>query len=498
MALERIKTTIPNERAKPAMPTGGIHAIPGRALAPAAVGQSTTLGSSTGQPEGVALGIDAKSVGRFTRPDDGALPTDTATFEGVRYPDDAHQAARSRRYKHQNAAAKLLPGSRTANCLWALTSIAEGVEVIHNEQEGRARFSGVQTCGSVWGCPCCSGAISDKRRDELNEAIAWARAEGLQVVMITLTGWHCQAEPLAEVYDDMKAAKKAWGQHRAMKAMRPKKGEAATDERCIVGTVTATELTHGGNGWHPHFHLLVFVKATTQADAIAKMERLRAPWLASLEGRGRHGSGAAFRVDGASKAGDYVAKWGAAEEITLSNKKKGKTRTKDGKAFKGRTPFGLLADYAEQSDKQAGALFVEYFETVFGSRQLMWSPGLKERAGVGNVSDEQAAEEQAARAEQDKADQVLDEFTPNEWREVRHARAAILKFAEIFGRDGVRAVVQQARAQWASAPAAAKRVWNWEARADEAQRKRKSTRAALKVRRAAIDAEQKAKRKGKP
>ena len=129
---------------------------------------------------------------------------------------------------------------------------------------------------------------------------------------------------------------------------------------------------------------------------------------------------------------------------------------------------------------------------------MMWSPGLKERAGVGNVSDEQAAEEQAARAEQDKADQVLDEFTPNEWREVRHARAAILKFAEIFGRDGVRAVVQQARAQWASAPAAAKRVWNWEARADEAQRKRKSTRAALKVRRAAIDAEQKAKRKGKP
>ena len=64
MALERIKTTIQNERAKPAMPTGGIHATPGRALAPAAVGHPTqhTMVIHPGQPEGVALGKTAKSV----------------------------------------------------------------------------------------------------------------------------------------------------------------------------------------------------------------------------------------------------------------------------------------------------------------------------------------------------------------------------------------------------------------------------------------------------
>ena len=27
-----------------------------------------------------------------------------------------------------------------------------------------------------------------------------------------------------------------------------------------VGHVTATEVTHGSNGWHPHYHILLFSK----------------------------------------------------------------------------------------------------------------------------------------------------------------------------------------------------------------------------------------------
>ena len=102
-----------------------------------------------------------------------------------------------------------------------------------------------------------------------------------------------------------------------------------------------------------------------------------------LRAEGPDGSGAAFQVQGATAAGNYVGKWGAAEELALSGKKS---------APRGAQPFQLLADYADQNDARAGALFAEFAGVFKGRRQLVWSPGLKKLAGIDEVSDEQAAE----------------------------------------------------------------------------------------------------------
>ena len=91
----------------------------------------------------------------------------------------------------------------------------------------------------------------------------------------------------------------------------------------LIGSVTATEVTGGGtHGWHPHFHTLMLIEATTEAEAIEFVERLRAPWLSCLRAFGLDGAGAAFDVQGAASAGNYVGKWGAAEELALGERKR--------------------------------------------------------------------------------------------------------------------------------------------------------------------------------
>ena len=360
-------------------------------------------------PPGGGLGNTAKSVSHFPSATDA-------------------QERRATRFKHQRAAAKLLPNSRTGLCMWAVASLSYGVDVINNTQEGRARFSGLQTCGSIWACPCCSGTVSEQRRRELNALLAWARKQGLHPVMLTLTARHSVDHRLAELLDGMKNAKRRLTTHRTFaKLLRPQ----------LVGYVTATEVTGGGfNGWHPHFHQVMLVRAGSQAEALDLVEKLREPWLASLRAEGLDGSGAAFQVQGATAAGNYVGKWGAAEELALSGKKSGRA---------GRSPFQLLADYADQNDARAGALFAEFAGVFKGRRQLVWSPGLKKLAGIDEVSDEQAAEDAVRMANESKHDERVGHFTPKGWSVVRRHRAALLKFAELAGAAGVDAVVQASK-----------------------------------------------------
>ena len=112
---------------------------------------------------------------------------------------------------------------------------------------------------------------------------------------------------------------------------------------------------------------------------------------------------------------------------------------------RGAQPFQLLADYADQNDARAGALFAEFAGVFKGRRQLVWSPGLKKLAGIDEVSDEQAAEDAVRMADESKHDERVGHFTPKGWSVVRRHRAALLKFAELAGAAGVDAVVQASK-----------------------------------------------------
>ena len=181
----------------------------------------------------------------------------------------------------------------------------------------------------------------------------------------------------------------------------------------------------------------MFFQCATEAEAIAKAETLRGPWLAGLKSEGLSGTGAAFDVQGGSAAGNYITKWGAAEEVALGGKKKGRGD--------GRAPFQLLADYADTDDKQAGALFAEYAKEFAGHRQLVWSPGLKALFCIEDIADQKAAADEVRRADESKAEAQVGHFTPIEWGRYRSQRAMILRMAELAGAMGVDAAVQAIR-----------------------------------------------------
>lgn len=402
---------------------GGVRVSSTSSATPGAGG-----GTSPATPAGGALGKTAKTVRQ--------APKNSRVPAHLHFGDTPAQETRKRRFKHQRSAASLLPGSRTAQCLWALASNSCGVDVIHSPSEQRARFGGLQTCGSVWACPCCSARVSEQRRLELNDALMMARHLGYAPVLITLTTRHKRGDALAALLESLKKAKQRWARHRSFTALRSKNGGS------LVGYVTATEVVGGGqHGWHPHFHVLAFFNVDTEKKAMEAAETLRSSWMASLNAEGLDGNGAAFHVQGAAQAGAYVTKWGAGEELALQDRKQGRGD--------GRTPFQLLADYSDQDDTRAGELFREYATVFHGARQLVWSPGLKDLFGIAELSDERIAEEEAKRAEEADSEAVVGHFTPIGWRAVRSQRHTILKMAETAGALGVLAA-ERAIKSWAA------------------------------------------------
>lgn len=348
----------------------------------------------SGQAEGpreAALGILAKSVGR----------SEQGETEKVL---SARQQVRRSAYYLQRQAARLLGRERVGKCKWSVCDLDHGVKVMKSA-EGGSFYKGLQTCGSVWSCPACSNKISEFRRQQLNELLHGARERGYAIVMLTLTAQHAQGDDLAEQLAGLKAAKRALRQRRDWKAVKD----------CFVGSVTATEATYGKSGWHTHFHE-IFVVDAAQDEAEALLGGFAEAWLTALRRQGMNGAlPHAYNVQGAHQAGEYLSKWGAAEEVALGARKAGKAG--------GQTPFGLLRQYAK-GDERSGQLFRHFAMTFKGTRQLVWSRGLKDEFGILDMEDEAAAD-----LEHNDSD-VQAEISSEEWLHVRSRRVLVLEAAE--------------------------------------------------------------------
>ena len=330
-----------------------------------------------------------------------------------------HAAAHERnlgRYAAKWAAANILKNhdaalsKRLSHCGYVARQFEVTLE--RKSETGKAGFDGLKTCASVWCCPCCSPRISARRKDELDVLLAGARSAGLAVVMLTLTARHDRHMRLAPFLDALKEAKRRLRQRREWRGLKP----------VFVGSSTATEVTHGRNGWHPHFHEILVLDCPP-ADALACIEGLRAAWLACLQGAGLSGNEAAFQVQSAQAAGAYVAKFGAAEELALQGEKRGRNGS--------RGPWQLLDD-ARDGDARAAAIWTEYALAFRGRRQLVWSPGLKARFGVAEVPDDEAASEVDAAP---PAAEVLRAWAGagDAWRSARRRRVALVHAAQVGG-----------------------------------------------------------------
>lgn len=300
-------------------------------------------------------------------------------------------------------------GKRVSHC--GYVAHASFVDLDRNTATGKAGFRGLKSCGNIWVCPVCSARVSRTRQDELNHLLQASRAAGLSVLMLTQTFQHKRGDSLPVILDRFKAAQERFRQRRDWKALKG----------VIVGTVSALELTHGRNGWHPHGHILVVVRGDPAA-AFSQVNGLRSGWLASLAGAGLHGGKAAWQLQDASRAGDYIAKWGAGEELALHGVKSGRNGA--------RTPFAILAD-ARDGCRASSALFAEYAAAMVGKRQLIYSNGLKALFGIGDTSDADAAQE--AEPADVPSLETLRTWAIAAWREARRRRVSIVHAAQSGG-----------------------------------------------------------------
>lgn len=307
-----------------------------------------------------------------------AFEVDFSTGEILQEPSKYDPVSvRLERFALQSAARRLLPESRTAKCLQIRQKGVDKVVVKRSISHKSAFYTGLQTCSSVWNCPVCASKISERRRIELLFAIDAHEGSGGQVLLLTLTNPHSRTDNLQAMLKAQALAMSRFNGDKAARLLFSSIG--------CIGTVRAWEVTHGDNGWHPHFHLLLFVDSGL--DLVALRADFYALWANCCRLAGlpipsfEHG----VRLDDGSKASEYVSKglWGLDREMTKGHIKKAK---------KGRSPFDLLRSYMVDKDKQAGALFIEYATAFKGKRQLFWSKGLKDHFHIDDETDESIAE----------------------------------------------------------------------------------------------------------
>jgi hypothetical protein len=321
---------------------------------------------------------------------------------------DDPMGSRIQRFILQSIVRKLLPKSRTNNCL-RVRQQAQQIQVLKSVKHGTTSYSGLQTCGSVWQCPVCAAKIAERRRVEVRSAMDAWKQQGGTVNLLTLTCPHQRGDDLAQLLaKQAKALNYFW---------MDRKAKAVFQEMGNIGHIKATETTHGrlspfDNGWHPHYHILMFdgsgvdLARFDPAQMTSWRARLYLCWLnaCNLAGLGAPSYQHGIRLDDGSKADKYISKWGLEDEITRGHTKK---------AISGETPFDLLrALQADPTDRQAAALFIE-FATVFkGKRQLRWSKGLKARFAVVEKTDDEIADQKEDFSE------VLCQLTIEQWRDV--------------------------------------------------------------------------------
>lgn len=275
-------------------------------------------------------------------------------------PNEATKKARLFRNALQDSSADLLPQWQVSKCCRSILK-HENYVTVNQHANGSLSYGNVVKCHSVWTCPVCSSKISLERAQELGLLIDSCLSSGEYVSMLTLTFPHSIQDDPGVILPQMLQAK------RLMQKRKP--WQRFSKEFGLVGDVRCLEVTHGQNGWHPHFHLLLFTKNKLMIDYLQSL--FLAMWQDACETVGlpqpskKHG----IHLNICSKSiKDYVTKFGFDCEMSMGQTKSGRD--------KNRAPFQLLADYHE-GDKQAGALFVKFAHAFKGRQQLKYSKGLK-------------------------------------------------------------------------------------------------------------------------
>ena len=384
------------------------------------------------------LGIVTKKSATFPE----QVTFDPATGEIT---DRSPQSARAERWALKSVVNRLLSGDRVSKCMVLRAPIPgrglSQIEVHKGQTHGKAFYHGLMACGSVWTCPVCAAKIAERRRVELKQAVKNGMNQRLGVHFVTLTVPHGIGDDLHDTLARLSVALKSMS---ADGTFRRRKKQCEVE---IVGFIRAQEVTYGNNGWHPHFHLIVFTKETCGSSVIQYLYSgawQRACVKAGLpEPHPEHGC----TVQDGREAAMYVSKWGIEDEMTKSQAKRGKRH--------GLSPWGLLravldGGASEIDPEPAAALFRLYAHAFKGRHQLLWSKGLRAKLLPEQV---ELSDQQIVERPDDERAVLLAELSTDDWKAIRrvHGQAAVLEAAE-RGKDELAAVLYSFTASRTGSP----------------------------------------------
>lgn len=244
-----------------------------------------------------------------------------------------------------------------------------------DDGSSRAMVGGLVRCASVHSCVKCAPRISAARAEQLR-AIVNAHRERTRtpehpegaVYMLTVTAPHragMKLRPLGRAFAD------AW-----RKVCSGREWYDFKLRMNFTGAVRARETTHGANGFHPHFHILITSSRVWDDDELARFRfRFFVKWALAI--RARRGVANAYPdpfhgVDLVRCFDEsYIAKLGLADELTGAMRKRGRAEN--------RTPFQIMADYARTHSADDARTLRHYIRGMKGARQLTWTRG---RAGA--------------------------------------------------------------------------------------------------------------------
>ena len=326
---------------------------------------------------------------------------------------------------------------------------------------GVAHMTGLVTCGKIHLCPVCSAKIRAARSEEIDTVTAAWQAAGHGLAMMTLTLRHYRRMPLGSTRQRNRHGLVAIQHDAWIGAFGSRAGKLwrhLQDDHGVVGYVRVWECTVGGDhGWHPHFHVLLFLDRPWSEDRRAAFEgAARARWVRSVERAGGYRPNDRGCTVTTPAPGDdqqfarYLFKnqdgkarferWAPGAEMARGDLKRGRQGS--------RMPFevaeGAVAGLADDVP-----LWHEYEYAAYGIRAMYWSNGL--RALLADLVDLDDRTDDEIAAEEVGGEGVA--LIPAEtwYRAVLRHRGrslALLRAAESLGYIGVRILIESWGLEW--------------------------------------------------
>jgi hypothetical protein len=340
---------------------------------------------------------------------------------------------RERRYQIRDALRGKIPIKGLAGCGRTVLVVNERVDVKING--GVAHFTGLKTCGSVWGCPVCQAKIRHARALLVEKALNRALEMGHGIEFVTLTARHHLGQTLLDLFDQTQQAWQGMGRDKSFKHLKAD---------LLQGLIVVREVTYGSaNGWHPHLHIAAITWRPLSPAQRQQLEdgfwycwsrQLHRVGLSALRGPGVLVRECTF-ADGLA---GYLLKVEAEDGKTRSAALE-LTRSDLKTAGKGhRTPERIAEDFAATADLADLALLQEHARATKGRRMLTWSNNLKLHLGL---KEEDQTDEELAAAE--VGGEVLLRMGRTAWGRVLSLglQLRLLVAAEREGRAGLRALM---------------------------------------------------------